>query len=477
MSDTQPSMPRAVWTATVAAIAAAGIVSSTARDAAACGGVFAPQGQPTVVTGHRMVLSVSPSRSVLWDQISYSGDPTEFAWVLPVRPGARVEVGTAAFFETLDALTGVRVQPPPVDCGGGTESLGCSSTLSLGALDEASAAPDVEPVDVVHQGTVGPYETVTLSTSTPGALSAWLDGHGYVVDPAAQPVIDAYVAEGFDFIALRLLPGTGITAMTPVRVISPGGGVTLPLRMVAVGAGAETPIVLYVVGESRYRVESLEEVALTRGLLSWDFSDSATNYEVLRERALAQHGGLSFLTTFAGRDFFTREPFFTTYATQAVSNGEAETCSPAFPSSGGLVQQPCPPGEPWDSPACGVVQSGIDARKLGCEDLADLAVAVEGMRLEDVWLTRLEMVLPREGLTADMTLGGAASQRPIDSGVQASIALSATDACPAGMVPRLEGPRRDDDRWPLALLAACGAALLWRARPRAQRRPAARTIA
>src|SRR5262245_38838641 len=76
-----------------------------ASDARACGGCFILQQQTTVVTGHRMVLSVSPTQSVLWDQIQYSGDPSEFAWVLPVRAGAVIETSTDAWFETLDAAT------------------------------------------------------------------------------------------------------------------------------------------------------------------------------------------------------------------------------------------------------------------------------------------------------------------------------------------------------------------------------------
>src|SRR5262245_4017582 len=56
-----------------------------ATDARACGGCFHPpiisQGESTVVTGHRMAFSTSPTQTVLWDQIKYSGDPKDFAWV------------------------------------------------------------------------------------------------------------------------------------------------------------------------------------------------------------------------------------------------------------------------------------------------------------------------------------------------------------------------------------------------------------
>ena len=51
------------------------------------------------------------------------------------------------------------------------------------------------------------------------------------------PVIDAYVAEGFNFLALKLVPGQGVDSMRPVRVTTPGAAATLPLRMVAAGTG------------------------------------------------------------------------------------------------------------------------------------------------------------------------------------------------------------------------------------------------
>ena len=86
--------------ATATALCAAVVASSS--DAAACGGCFVPASQNTVVTGHRMAVSISPTQSVLWDQIQYAGDPAEFSWVLPVKKGARLEVGDDAFFEVLE---------------------------------------------------------------------------------------------------------------------------------------------------------------------------------------------------------------------------------------------------------------------------------------------------------------------------------------------------------------------------------------
>src|SRR5688572_10066439 len=106
---------------TRASLLAAGLVSLAtlalgARSALACGGCFVPPSSSTVVTGHRMALSISPEQTVLWDQIQYAGDPAEFAWVLPVARGAVIETATADFFDVLEAATQRDVIGPLLQC-------------------------------------------------------------------------------------------------------------------------------------------------------------------------------------------------------------------------------------------------------------------------------------------------------------------------------------------------------------------------
>src|SRR5690349_5529128 len=196
-----------------AAILTAALVAS--NDAQACGGCFHAENQPetTLVTAHRMAFSISPLQTVLWDQIKYAGKPTDFAWVLPVKAGAYIETASDAWFEALDAATSTRVVPPQLNCvfqggdfeGGGSNGCGCGS---LGAEDFAGGgatgggeATPPPPVTVTHEGSIGPYKTVTLHANVKDALPTWLTTNGYAIDPSVAPVINAYVNEGFDFIA------------------------------------------------------------------------------------------------------------------------------------------------------------------------------------------------------------------------------------------------------------------------------------
>src|SRR5262245_27880536 len=191
-SHSRRSSMRLAAPALVTAATAAAIVGQV-READASGGCYhrAAETETTVVTGHRMAVAVSPVQTVLWDQIEYAGSPSEFAWVLPVRPGARLELATDAWFDTLDAATAARVVAPQLDCppppSGNRGGFGCGASAdeASGGAPESGFGP-FETVTVVHHGTVGPYETVTLSTEQPGGLNAWLSAHGYAVDDGIQ---------------------------------------------------------------------------------------------------------------------------------------------------------------------------------------------------------------------------------------------------------------------------------------------------
>lgn len=458
-----------------ACVAAASLLVSS--DADACGGCFIPPSNPTVVSGHRMALAISEKQTVLWDQIQYAGDPADFAWVLPVKPGAYIEASTDAWFETLDAATTVNVVAAQVGCDQ-PFSFGCGGALASadrGAAEGGNGGPDVT---IVHRGSVGPYETVTLESKVPGALNEWLTMAGYAVDPATQPVIDQYVKEGFDFIALRLQPDKDVREMKPVRVISPGATPTLPLRMVAVGSGPEVAITLYVLAEGRFEADNFPNASVPLDLLAWDFADGTSNYAELRKQTLAATPGKSgWITTYArqgslltpvfnGFSFFgpltygfdpignQLDTIAEAYLNQGIANKETalmsgavdeQACRDKFSGleqslgqSGALVEDPCPLDAPPDDPTCGMVAlNKTDARELGCGALDDLSVAMTGNAPRDMWITRLEAALPQAALASDLTLRAAASQGTVDNWIQARVAVNAEKQCGGLAVPTL----------------------------------------
>jgi hypothetical protein len=263
----------------VGTLAILGMALVWERDAAACGGCFQPGENPTVVTDHRMLFSISKDQTTLYDQIRYAGAPSSFGWVLPIAGTVDVGLSADAVFSAFDQSTQTRIIAPPQNCPAPPPQ--CA--LEAGA-NKSPPPPPAAPggVDVISEKVVGPYETVQLASTDPNALTDWLSSHGYVVDPAVKPVIDAYVAEKFNFLALKLVPGTGVQAMRPVRVTSKGSSLALPLRMISAGTGAKVGISLWVIAEGRYQPQNLPFFYIATDEIAWDWTQNRSNYTELR---------------------------------------------------------------------------------------------------------------------------------------------------------------------------------------------------
>jgi hypothetical protein len=90
----------------------------------------------------------------LWDQFSYTGDPSTFSWILPVRngPDVRVDLADNRFMQLLDNLTVPTLYAPSRPtryCGGVSDE----SAPRAGAADAAAASG----VTVHREEVVGPY--------------------------------------------------------------------------------------------------------------------------------------------------------------------------------------------------------------------------------------------------------------------------------------------------------------------------------
>ncbi len=406
-------MRRILVHATIAVLAAASVLV-VPRSARACGGCFhqpAPT-QVTVVTGHRMAFSVSPQQTVLWDQIQYSGDPQDFAWVLPVMAGAQVQLSHDQFFAALDALTDPVITGPDPQCGSGSSGIGCGGSSSSNAAFAPGESGGGSSVQVLSQSVVGPYDTVTVHSTDPNALYDWLGANGYAVAASMHPVIDAYVAGGFDFLALRLAPGQGVQAMQPVRVVSPGASLALPLRMVAAGVGAQVGITLYVIGEGRYEAQNFPNATFDDSKLLWLHAQNISNYEPLAESTMQGNGGRTWLTEFSsgnavgtfecdGQAYFSgQQQLASLYFSQCQCTGPVPVVEDAGPGDaaagdGGGSEAPDPSS---------------------CQSYDDLAVALTGMEPSTAWVTRLRAILPSNALSeGDLVLQASASQTAVSN--------------------------------------------------------------
>ncbi len=253
-------------------VALAGVGSVMAPSTAqACGGCFAPPGAVQVVTDHRMALSLSADRTILWDQFRYSGRPSDFSWILPIHngPDVRIEVADNSFLTALDNLSApVLNAPDPPYCAE------TDSDFLTGARSASGASPPAfdSGVAVLQEQVVGPYMTAVVRSEDPAALRTWLRTNGYSVPSQIEPVLDFYVSQRMDFIALRLRMGEGVEQMTPIRVTTPGLSPVLPLRMIAAGVADKVGLLLMVLAPSRYEAMNFPNGEIVPSSLTYDFN-------------------------------------------------------------------------------------------------------------------------------------------------------------------------------------------------------------
>lgn len=280
-------------------------------DAKACGGCFhgeeaTPTQSPSVITDHRMVLAVTPTMTTLWDQVEYAGDPSEFAWVLPIRSRVTVGIGADSFITALDNGTAPVVRAPPSSCPpvavpDSSGGVGCGSSADSAEAPMADNGglgwQEDSGVYVTDRSVVGPYETVQIHGKDAGGILAWLRANKYVVPTELEPMLQKYVDEGFDFVAVRLRPGVGVHAMRPIRVSFKGAYPSLPLRMVRAGVGDSVGIKLFVIADGRWQTANFPTLAIDPKMLTWDFSPSVgrSDYVAIRSKESAKFDNRAFV--------------------------------------------------------------------------------------------------------------------------------------------------------------------------------------
>jgi hypothetical protein len=388
-------------------LSAAGLSLFVARDARACGGCFTPppvQEAESVITDEKMILSVSTTQTTLYDQIEYSGSPASFAWVLPIKGTVKVGLSADILFQTIEQLTATEVQQPPTNCPPpptcGNSGFGLSAPSASGAAAEDAGAA----VTVTAQAQVGPYETVQLHSTDGSALTNWLAAHGYQIPASTKPIIDAYVTDGFDFLALKLIPGAGVQAMQPVRVTSQGAAPSLPLHMVAVGTGPTTGITIWVIADGRWAPKNFPTFTIKDSEIAWDWVTSSSNYESLRLAKEATFGGRGWQIE---SSLELNQESITQTLEQAIEYGGGGV--------GGYTAAPTVAGDGGTTDAASV-DAGDNAGDAGvAAAAADLAVLFNGISGGSARFTRMRSDVAKSALSVDMALEASTDQSELSN--------------------------------------------------------------
>ena len=370
------------------------------------------------ITDERMLLSVSPNATTLYDQIRYAGNPTSFAWVLPIKGTVTIGLSADVMFDSIDALTTTQITGPALNCpscGGGGIGCGGSAASASGAdFNGASGGGRASAVTVTKQENVGPYETVQLhsNTGTGDVLTQWLTDRGYQIPADVKTTIDAYVGEGFDFLAMKLLPNEGVQAMRPVRVTTPGAGFRFPLRMAAVGTGATVGITLWVVATGRYEPQNFPFFHIEDSDLVWDYKTSASNYTTLRAQNEAKFPG-------NGWEIESSIDINTQTISRAIESGGASVSQTGGSVSGNPDDDYAPIDgiDPSFDPDSGALldagTQGETAAEVESEDIAALIAPASGSSV--VRVTRMRVDISHAAMTTDLVVRASADQAELSN--------------------------------------------------------------
>ena len=336
----------------IRSLAAAALTLTTLLPAAAfaCGGFFcsAPVGptppQPVDQTAERIVFEVHGDDTITAHvQISYAGPADEFAWIVPVPGTPEVDETDPALFQDVDGPTALQVLlPQPEFCpvpnggGGGGGCVGCGMADEATAVSDASprGAEDGGPVVTVHaEGSTDNYDFVVISAELASDLTEWLQTRGYNVSDNMVPVMQPYIDEGMNYLAVRLRDGRTANDVAPLAMRYDGDEPMIPIQLTAVAAQPLMGIQVWIFGESPFLPENYAwEAPDSQEILSDELGN--TSYFAWVARIVSESGGQTWSAEYIGQNLTSRFPqhaIVSRFYTRL--NPEQMTVDPIFASS------------------------------------------------------------------------------------------------------------------------------------------------
>jgi MYXO-CTERM domain-containing protein len=279
-------------------------VLGVASPARACGGFWCSQSAPVNQTGEEIIFAANPDGTVTCViQISYTGPSQHFAWLLPVAGVPKVSVSSNIALQRLGQATEPQyVLERHVD--GQCDQSRNYPTAGAGGSASGFLGVDagVAPVQVLDQGSVGPYDYVTISVdpklaSPADAAINWLTGEGYDVVGISSSVLGPYLADGQNIIAFRLTKGIETGSIRPVVLTYPGDHPSIPIRPTAVAAQDDMGVLVWVLSEHQAVPQNYRSLILNEALINW--FNPLSNYNNVVTAAANEAGGQGFVTELA----------------------------------------------------------------------------------------------------------------------------------------------------------------------------------
>ena len=272
--------------------------------ALACGGFFCSSINlvPIEQNAERILFEVntdgkSAGTVTVTVEISYTGSPADFSWVLPVSDlVGELSVAPPQALQLLDDVTSPRIIPPPTTCNEGLPLpfFGFSESSARG-LDIATSAG---PVSVETLDQVGPYAPQLVSSDDASALITWLTDNDYLITPEMEPAVADYVSDGMKFLAMKLAPEAEVADIAPIQITYPGDEPMVPLVLTSVAAEPEMGVMVLIAAQGRYESANYANFEVDSSMVEADPTNGESNYYPLVSWQIDDAGGQAMVTEF-----------------------------------------------------------------------------------------------------------------------------------------------------------------------------------
>jgi len=218
----------------------------------------------------KVVVARKDQRTVITMASDYSGDPREFALVVPVpnvvNPD-QIHITENSLIDQLDAYTAPRLveyfdhDPCAYYTAAGSPPSWLAYLTALATSDDRLVSPGPSRaqalgIKIEAQYTVGEYDILILSAKQSDGLSTWLTEEGYRIPVGAAPVLGSYIKQGMKFfvakVNLREKDRLGFQYLRPIQVAYDTHKFMLPIRLGTVNAdGPQDMVVLMLTANGR----------------------------------------------------------------------------------------------------------------------------------------------------------------------------------------------------------------------------------
>ncbi len=240
-----------------------------------CGFYVAQSGDKLLNHASKVVLAHEGDRTAITMSSDVSGNPRDFALVIPVPTTIQRDQVRLVQSQTVDHLDSFSVPrlveyfdpdpcEPPMPA-----SVRRAVPLPAPAMERARGA-DALGVKVEASYSVGEYDILVLSAQNSGGLLTWLNTNGYKVPVAAEPTVRSYLGQRMQFfvakVNLERQERSGNPFLRPIQVEYRSPKFMLPIRLGTVNAeGPQEMAVLALTQRGRVETTNYRTIRMPTG--------------------------------------------------------------------------------------------------------------------------------------------------------------------------------------------------------------------